>query len=74
VKKFDELKENFDRGINVQTLIVVHDIKLDVHDIKLDVHDMKDDVHQLGSTLDTLSSSGRVRSLYVIYFPNRLKH
>jgi len=43
VKKFDELKANFDRGMNVQTLIVVHDIK--------------QDVRQLGSTLEEFSAS-----------------
>jgi len=43
VKKFNELKDNFDRGTNVQTLIIVHGIE--------------QDVRQLGSTLQEISTT-----------------
>ena len=82
MKKFDELKGDFDRGINVQTFIVVHDIKHDVHimgqnvrNVEGNVLDIKQDVRQLGSTLDASTTSGEISSISVVSFHDRLlKH
>jgi hypothetical protein len=58
VKKFDELKGNFDRGTNVQTLVIVHHIE--------------QDVRQLGSTMEEISTSGQISPSPIFCFSDHL--
>ena len=75
MKKFDELKGNFDRGINVQTFIAVHDIKHDVHIMGQNVHNVEENVRQLGSTLEASTTSGEISALSIVSFHDcLLKH
>ena len=53
MKEFDNLKWNFDQGINVQTWIIVHNIE--------------NDIRQLGSALDEISASGSNHFTCVIF-------
>jgi hypothetical protein len=59
VSKINDLKENFDRGINVQTWIHVHNIE----------HDLR----QLSSTLEEINALGQISSNRIVCYPNRLK-
>jgi hypothetical protein len=59
MKEFDNLKWNFDQGINVQTWIIVHN--------------MGNDIRQLGSVLDEISASGTIGLSCVIFSPNAIK-
>jgi hypothetical protein len=54
VQKFDQLKENFDRGTNVQTFIMVHSIE--------------QSVCQLGSTLEEINTSGQFSSALLFLY------
>jgi hypothetical protein len=52
LKRFDELKDSFDRGTNVQTWV--------------NVHNMQYDLRQVIATLEEINTSGQISSIHIV--------